>query len=286
LKKIAFIVCEGLIPRPLGAVIKVLNPRQIPYQNNHNPSALRRVWLITAVAVFSFGLAPVIHAEDFETVPEAEWNPDPVGPQYGVPDNKPFLTFSYGAAASWLTRIINQTERSNFVFRDFMPGLYFGMELRNLQYITPFLRLTAYYPLISTFNLMPQKPNTPMHIGADFYTGLSFTLSIKEVVRLYAGPALHMFFLNADRWNYFNIGASAIGGVELALSPGWTLLVDGAASLDNGNLGTNRIMEPFTTVFQYQAGFGFRYSKKMQNSRPLFAKKDNEDNAEILNRTY
>jgi hypothetical protein len=107
-------------------------------------------------------------------------------------------------------------------------------------------------------------------------------LSIKEIVRLYAGPALHMFFLNADRWYYFNMGASAVAGVDIPLSPGWTLLVDGAASLDNGNLGTNRTMEPFNTVFQYQVGLGCRYSKKMINSRPLFAK--NESNTGTINR--
>jgi hypothetical protein len=32
-----FIRGEGLIPRPSGAVIKVLNPRPIPLENNHTP---------------------------------------------------------------------------------------------------------------------------------------------------------------------------------------------------------------------------------------------------------
>jgi hypothetical protein len=41
-----FIVCEGLIPKnslregASGAIIRVLNPRQIPYLNNHTPSVL------------------------------------------------------------------------------------------------------------------------------------------------------------------------------------------------------------------------------------------------------
>jgi hypothetical protein len=39
--KIIFIRGEGLIPRPSGAVIKVLNPRPIPLEIN-NPAALRR----------------------------------------------------------------------------------------------------------------------------------------------------------------------------------------------------------------------------------------------------
>jgi hypothetical protein len=45
-----FIRGEGLIPRGSAAVIKVLNPSQIPYENNHTPAALRRGWLIEAHA--------------------------------------------------------------------------------------------------------------------------------------------------------------------------------------------------------------------------------------------
>jgi hypothetical protein len=232
---------------------------------------LKKIAFFTAFAVFFFGLGGGIHAEEVKPVSNFE--------------DKPFFTFSYGAAASWLTRIVNQTDRSNFVFRDFMPGLYFGMELRKIRYVTPLIRLTAYYPVSSTFNMMPQKPNTPLHFGTDFYAGCSLGMSIKEIVRLYAGPALHMLFLNSDRWNYFNLGASAVAGVDIPLTPKWTLLVDGAASIDNGNLGANRTMEPFNTVFQYQIGLGCRYSKKMLNGRTLFGKKGrDESNTETLNR--
>jgi hypothetical protein len=234
---------------------------------------LRKIAFFTAALVFFFALGWGVSAEEIES-----------GPDLGY---KPFLTFSYGAAVSWLTRIVNQTDRSNFVFRDFMPGLYFGMELRNIRYVTPLVRLTAYYPAGSTFNWMPQKPNTPLHIGTDFYAGLSFGMSIKEIVRLYAGPALHLLSLSSDRGNYFNMGASALAGAALPLTPGWTLLVDGAASLDNGNLGSNRAMEPFNTVFQYQIGLGCRYSKKMTNARTLFEKKDKDANESgRLNRTF
>ncbi|MDR1901891.1 MAG: hypothetical protein LBQ88_06395, partial [Treponema sp.] len=35
-----FNVCEGYIPRPLAAVLRVCTLSQIPYQNNHTPTAL------------------------------------------------------------------------------------------------------------------------------------------------------------------------------------------------------------------------------------------------------
>jgi hypothetical protein len=221
---------------------------------------LDKMAFYTAVVVFTLILNQGIHAQEQEFAADAR--------------DKLFVTFSYGAVASWLTRIIDQTGRSNFVFRDFLPGLYFGAELRNIKYITPIVRLTACYPLVSSFNHVPQKPNSPLHFGIDFLTGLRFEFNIKEIIRLHVGPALHMFFLNAERWNYFNLGAAAVAGVEVPLTPRWTLLIDGIASLDSGNLGANRMMEPFDKTFQYQAGVGCRYSKRMQNKKPLFAKRD------------
>jgi hypothetical protein len=226
----------------------------------------------TAVVILILGLNQKIHAQEQEFSTDAK--------------EKLFLTLSYGAVASWLTRIIDQTGRSNFVFRDFMPGLYFGTELRNVKYITPIARLTVYYPLISSFNHVPQKPNSPLHFGIDFFTGFRFGFNINDVIRLHAGPALHMFFLNAERWNYFNLGAAAVAGAELPLSPRWTFLIDGIASFDSGNLGANRKMEPFDRTFQYQAGIGCRYSKKMQNRKHLFPKwnrkKDKNDSENII----
>ena len=185
-------------------------------------------------------------------------------------ETRPHATFSYGATASWLTRIVKQTERSNFVFRDFLPGVYFSTEVQNIPVIVPVVRLAAYYPLVSTFNRVPQKPNTPLHIGADMIAGIKFEPFDFKYVRINAGPAVHLFYLSSDRWNYFNLGAAAIAGVELALSPGWTMLFDGYASLDSGNLGSNRLMEPFDITYQYQVGVGVRYSKMKRNDYVLF----------------
>jgi len=219
-----------------------------------------------ALIMVTLALSPALYAQDEEIPP-----PSP-------PDqsNNIFFTFNQGASAAWLTRVINQNERSNFVFRDFLPGLYFGAELRSLPYIIPMARLAAYYPLTTTFNDMPQKPVTPLHFAADMVIGLRFEPFTIKYVRINAGPGLHLFFLNADRWNYFNVGAAAAAGVELPLVTRWTLLVDGYASIDNGNWGSNRQMEPFDIAWQYQINVGFRYSRKKENSSPLFGKQREE----------
>jgi len=225
---------------------------------------VKTIAFCATLTVLTLGL-PALYAEEDDT-------PPPSPPVQSDQTDALFFTFNQGASASWLTRVINQTERSNFVFRDFLPGLYFGAELRNMPYVIPMARLAAYYPLTSTFNLMPQKPVTPLHFAVDMAIGARFEPFNMKYVRINAGPALHMFFLNADRWNYFNLGAAAVLGIELPLVSRWTLLIDGYASIDNGNLGTNRQMEPFDIVWQYQINLGFRYSKKKENDTWLFAR--------------
>jgi hypothetical protein len=175
---------------------------------------------------------------------------------------KPFIVYYEGLSASWLTRITRQTGRSNFVFEDFMPGLYFGMALTNGTCLAPAIRLTAYYPLHSTFNKIPQPPKTPLHFGVDFFGGPAFQIDPLKYVRFNLSPGLHFLFLNSDRWNYFNVGVAGLAGLELPLTRDWTILVNGMASLDNGNLGGNRFMEPFDIVYQYQVDIGIRYTKK------------------------
>jgi len=181
-----------------------------------------------------------------------------------------FLQFSEGAACSWLTRIIKQSGRSNFVFEDFLPGIYSRIDLHTEKNITPMLRVAVLYPFSSTFNNYPQEPKTPLHIGADMNLGANFNILEFDYFRLNAGSALHMFFLNSDRWNYFNMGVSVFSGMELPLKKNWTIIFNGFASLDNGNLGGNRDMEPFDIAYQYQIDLGVRYSTKLTNKTSLF----------------
>jgi hypothetical protein len=178
----------------------------------------------------------------------------------------PALVYYEGLSASWLTRITKQTGRSNFVLEDFMPGLYFGMTLTNIKYLSPMIRLTAYYPLQSTFNKIPQPAKTPLHFGVDFFGGPAFHINIRKYAGFQIAPGLHLLFLNSDRWNYFNLGIAGLAGLEFPLTRNWTILVNGMASLDNGNLGGNRLLEPFDIVYQYQVDIGVRYSKKRSNT--------------------
>ena len=178
--------------------------------------------------------------------------------------------FSEGATISWLTRIINQTERSNFVLKDFLVGAYFRTEMVYFDLFKPMIRVAAYYPLISTFNDFPQEPKNPLQIGVDITAGVKFEVVEYNYVRVNVGPALHFLYLSSDRWNYFNLGAAAFLGVEVPVAERWTVVINGFASLDSGNLGGNSLMEPFDVTYQYQIDIGVRYSKKMANKTFVF----------------
>ena len=88
------------------------------------------------------------------------------------------------------------------------------------------VRIAAYYPLISSFNDFPQKQNTPLHFGADLNVGLKFKILDLGYFRFSLGPALHLFFMTSDRWNYLNLGVAGIAGMELPLSQKFTFLVN------------------------------------------------------------
>jgi len=237
---------------------------------------MKKKLIVAMLSVLALGLNPAVHAQaagsgvansaSDESAETSESVP-PIIYKTGEadPGNRIFFTLNQGTTVSWLTRIIKQSGRSNFVFRDFLPGLYLNVELHNIKYVTPALRVAAYYPLTSTFNYVPQKPNTPLHYGADLAAEIRFSPINMKYLRVNIGPALHLFYLNSDRWNYLNGGIAAVAGLELPISSRWTLLADAYASLDNGNLGSNRHMEPFDIVYQYQIDLGFRYSKKKRN---------------------
>jgi len=250
---------------------------------------MNKIFTLTVFTLFAVSITFSAFAQE-EIIAES-----PSADEFGFPkaeesefskaEDKPFFfMFSEGPAFSWLTRIIKQSGRSNFVFEDFLPGLYLRMDMHTIKNFTPMLRIAALYPLISTFNKIEQKPKTPLHIGADMNLGVNFSLLEFKYFRLNAGPAFHLFYLSSDRWNYFNLGAAAFVGMELPLTPRWTLICNGIASFDNGNFGGNRNMEPFDIVYQYQVDIGIRYSKKLINSASLFPGKKPALDASILSR--
>lgn len=188
-------------------------------------------------------------------------------PKTGFPviKEKPFVVYNEGIAASWVTRIMKQDNRSNFVFSDFLAGAFFSIIARNMEPIDLTIRFTAYYPVSYKFNGHPQVAASPLHFACDLYVAPTLKLTMWNYVYINLSGGLHFLFQNSDRWNYIDLGVGGLAGLELPLTKRWTILIDGIASYDYGNFGTNKNLEPYSYVWQYQLSFGIRYSKAGEN---------------------
>lgn len=197
--------------------------------------------------------------------------------------NKFFLLFDQGATAAWNTRIIKQTERSNFVFEDFLAGLYFTTRTKNFSSLLPIKlpfellgRVAAYYPLSHTFNKYPQPPVNMLNFGVDVFLAPVVQINFWDYAYLDIAAGPHFLYQKSDRWHYVHLGIGGMLGVQMPLARRWTLLLNGMASLDNANLGSNKKMEVYDIAWQYQASFGFRYSKRAPNVKSYIPTKGSD----------
>lgn len=175
---------------------------------------------------------------------------------------KLFVLFDYGLATTWVTRLKLQQTRSNFVFDDFLIGAYVSAETRNfLKYINLMSKLAFYYPLSYKFNKHPQLIAQPLAFAADVTLGPLFRINIRDVVFIKLSPGFHYLFQKSDRFFYSNIGVTGIVGAEMPLARRWGVFINGQASYDWGNFGTNKEMEDYDHVWQYQVSLGVRYTK-------------------------
>lgn len=194
-----------------------------------------------------------------------------------------FLLFDQGATAAWNTRIIKQTERSNFVFEDFLAGLYFTTRTKNFSSLLPIKlpfellgRVAAYYPLSHTFNKYPQPPINMLNFGVDVFLAPVVQINFWDYAYLDIAAGPHFLYQKSDRWHYVHLGIGGMLGVQMPLARRWTLLLNGMASLDNANLGSNKKMEVYDLAWQYQASFGFRYSKRAPNVKTYIPTKGSD----------
>ena len=179
--------------------------------------------------------------------------------------NKPFIVFNEGVTGAWVTRVITQSGRSNFVFRDFLGGAFLTLETKNMEPLDSMVRLSVYYPLSYSFNKHPQVSKNMFNFAFDLFAAPVFQLNMWNFVRFNLAPGLHFLYQMGDRWNYIDLGIGGMAGVEMPIARRWTLKINGYLSFDYGNFGTNRDMEPYDYVWQYQLDLGIRYSKKAPN---------------------
>ena len=183
---------------------------------------------------------------------------------YVVTVPKVDIVYEEGLAMSQITRIETQENRSNYVLRDNLVGAYFTVKTSSNQLFNPMMRVAAYTPLNETFNGVPQTVQQ-RNVALDGFIGLDFRYSVIDFAFLTFAPGLHMAYEYTDRFNYLNTGLEVRGGLELPISYQWTILGGCAVSFDYGNLGSNKYIEPYNYVWQWDLDLGVRYSTKVPN---------------------
>lgn len=196
-------------------------------------------------------------------------NTEDINPKTGFPNirEKPFVIFDYGLSCSWVNRVVNQEDfgRSNFNYQDFLVGAYVTMQTMHMKPLNSMVRLAGYYPMSFTFNDVPQVSKAILRGSADLFAGILFELDMWNYVRINLAPGLHVFYQYSDRFNFVHVGGAALANIELPIAKHWTIKLDGIASIDYGNFGSNKNIEVYDVCWQYQLDLGFRYSKKAPN---------------------
>lgn len=224
--------------------------------------------LIFTTASFAF-TQEIEVASDSEYTEDMNNSNEQINPKTGFPliTDKPFVIFDYGLTSSWVNRVINQEEygRSNFNFQDFLVGAYVSMQTKNMKPLNSMIRLAGFYPLSFTFNNVPQVSKAILRGCADLFAGILLELDMWNYLRINISPGFHTYYQYSDRFNYVHLGGAVLANLELPIAKFWTIKIDGIASLDYANLGSNKDIEIYDVCWQYQLDIGFRYSKKAPN---------------------
>ena len=193
-----------------------------------------------------------------------------INPKTGFPEitDKPFAIFNEGITFSQITRIVYQSDynRSNFVWQDYMTGMYCELQTVNMKPVNSLVRIAAYYPFWHTFNGMDQAAKQALLYGVDLYAGPLFETDMWKYVRINYSFGPHFLYELSDEYHHLELGGASLLGIELPVATRWTILLNGMMSVDYGNLGTNKIIQPYDMVWNYQMELGVRYSKKNPNT--------------------
>lgn len=191
-----------------------------------------------------------------------EW--EQLDPNTGFPiiKNVPFVMFNEGVTFNQVTRIEEETKRSNFVRETYMIGGFFEIETQNLKPFDGVIRLAAYYPYYNTFNGMQQFPKQLLLYAVDMYAGPVFQFDMWKYVGINLSFGGHYMYQLTDEYHMSYLGIGGKGGIELPVARRWTILIDGMMTVDYANLGTNKNIQPFDWSWDYQADIGVRYSRK------------------------
>ncbi|MGI5096496.1 hypothetical protein IZU27_02335 [Treponema socranskii] len=232
-------------------------------------------YLFLMMIIPLLSLSPLFSAEQAEIQQEdsVELNPKTKFPAI---KEKPFIVFNEGVTVSQITRLIKQDKynRSNFVWQNYLVGLYCEMQTENIKPVDSLLRIAVYYPFKHTFNGMDQKATQPILYAFDVYYGPFFQTDMWKYVYINFSFGPHFLYELSDEYHHIQLGGAVLLGLELPLLKRWTVINNGLFAVDYGNIGSNRVIAPYDFVWQYQLELGCRYSKRKQNKYTYIHKLD------------
>lgn len=177
---------------------------------------------------------------------------------------KMVLLHNWGLSYAQVTRIQNNTTRSNFVWQDTMIGAFYSIQTANLP-VNFVAKVDVFYPIAISFNSVPQVSKQVLVYAFDFNAGPIWTFPIGKIAKLNLAPVIDFRYQLDDNFHHFDLGAGFIAGFDFPISHFFTISLNGGFAYDFGNLGTNANVRNYNQVWSYNAQLGFRISKKKPN---------------------
>ncbi len=192
---------------------------------------------------------------------------EPINEKTGFPEitDKPYVMFNEGLSCAMVNRVEKLEDRSNFVREDYMLGIFGQMQTVNMKPLDSILTLSLYYPFYHTFNGMKQDAKQLLLYAVDLYYGLLINMDMWKYVNIKMSAGLHYMYNLTDEYHMHYLGPAVLLGLELPLAKNWSIIVNGSASLDYPNLGTNAKIQPFDFSWQYHLNTGFRFTLRGAN---------------------
>ncbi|MBP3709765.1 MAG: hypothetical protein J6I73_05110 [Treponema sp.] len=177
---------------------------------------------------------------------------------------KPFVTFNEGVTLAHITRLIKQDDykRSNFVWQNYLIGLYFEMQTVRMRPFNSLFRVAVYYPFKHTFNGMNQQAKQLLLYAFDAYAGFFWQRDMWKYIRVNFSVGPHFLYELSDEYHHIQLGGALLAGLELPVAHRWTIINNGIFALDYPNLGSNRSIAPYNLAWEYQLELGLRYSRR------------------------
>lgn len=174
------------------------------------------------------------------------------------------LIHNWGLAYTQVTRIQFQSNRSNFVWREDLVGAFYSAQTAYLP-VNFIAKISAYYPIQTTFNFVPQVSKQVLLYGFDFNTGPIWTFPLWQIANLSLAPVINVRYQMDDNFHKVDLGGGVIASLEFPIARYFTIMLNGEFTYDFGNLGTNAGMRNYDQVYSYGAQLGFRISKAAPN---------------------